>query len=137
MFTSTTNANMSDCSTTDQYAFVVADLDGIIRFWSQGAETLFGYDSAGAIGRPVDLIIPDEFREKHWAGFRAAMRRGGLKGGVDQVPTRVPVLRSDGTTTRFSARVHLLRDAEGHATGVAVVFGASTIDGAISQEGQL
>jgi two-component system, OmpR family, phosphate regulon sensor histidine kinase PhoR len=46
-------------------AVVVTDISGLISYWSPGAEQLYQWDSAQAIGRPLnDLIIPEENSEK-------------------------------------------------------------------------
>ena len=39
-------------------AIVSKPLDGVIRTWNAGAERLFGYPAAEALGRPIALIIP-------------------------------------------------------------------------------
>jgi PAS domain S-box-containing protein len=44
---------------TAQDAIIFADREGIIRLWNAGAETLFGYPAAEALGHSLDLIIPD------------------------------------------------------------------------------
>jgi PAS domain S-box-containing protein len=48
-------------------AIVSKSLDGVITSWNTGAERIFGYSAAEAVGRPIDLIIPpdriDEERE--------------------------------------------------------------------------
>ena len=41
-------------------AIVSKTLDGVIRSWNAGAERLFGYTAAEAVGRPITLIIPPE-----------------------------------------------------------------------------
>ncbi|MEX1207531.1 MAG: PAS domain S-box protein [Acidimicrobiia bacterium] len=43
-------------------ALVVAtDISGLISYWSPGAEQLYQWDSAQAVGRPLnELIIPEE-----------------------------------------------------------------------------
>ena len=43
-------------------AIVSKTLDGIILSWNQGAQRLFGYSQAEAVGRSIDLIIPPELR---------------------------------------------------------------------------
>jgi PAS domain S-box-containing protein len=41
-------------------AIIAEKLDGTITAWNPGAEQLFGYTAAEAIGRHVDLIVPSE-----------------------------------------------------------------------------
>src|SRR5262245_197898 len=38
--------------------------DGIILSWNNGAQNLFGYTEAEAIGRPITIIVPDELHEE-------------------------------------------------------------------------
>jgi PAS domain S-box-containing protein len=51
------------------HAVVATDRDGVIRLWNPGAERIFGYPSADAIGQSLDLIIPERLRQRHWEGF--------------------------------------------------------------------
>src|SRR5688572_23018220 len=41
-------------------AGVSKDLDGVITSWNKGAEDLFGYTAAEAVGRPVTILLPAE-----------------------------------------------------------------------------
>ncbi len=41
-------------------AIVSKTLDGIIQSWNAGAERIFGYTAAEAVGRHITLIIPPE-----------------------------------------------------------------------------
>jgi PAS domain S-box-containing protein len=43
-------------------AIVSKTLEGIILSWNEGAQRLFGYSPAAAIGRSIDLIIPLELQ---------------------------------------------------------------------------
>lgn len=54
-------------------AIIWADGDGAIGFWNAGAEALFGHSAAEAAGRRVDVIVPEEYRARHWAGFNKAI----------------------------------------------------------------
>ena len=49
-------------------AIVHADRDGTIRFWNPGAERIFGFAAAEAVGKSLDLIIPEAQRARHWSG---------------------------------------------------------------------
>ena len=55
------------------HAVIVADVDGVITYWSSGAEELLGYQAKDALGRHVDMVIPEHLRKDHWAGFHRAM----------------------------------------------------------------
>jgi PAS domain S-box-containing protein len=44
-------------------AIIAADEEGIIRFWNPGAEHIFGYARDAAIGRSLDIIIPERLRK--------------------------------------------------------------------------
>lgn len=50
--------------TTDDYAIIVQDLDGVIVSWNRGAQSVFGYEQVEAIGKPIDLIFADADREQ-------------------------------------------------------------------------
>jgi len=49
---------------TRSEAIIAADRDGIIRFWNPGAERIFGYIRDDAIGRSLDLIIPERLQQR-------------------------------------------------------------------------
>jgi len=43
-------------------AVITKNLDGIITSWNPAAERLFGYASEDAVGRSIDIIVPEELR---------------------------------------------------------------------------
>lgn len=57
-------------------AVIYADRNGMIQHWNKAAETMFGFTADEAIGRNLDLIIPEHLRAAHWHGFDAAIKRG-------------------------------------------------------------
>ena len=63
-------------------AVIYADEKGMIRRWNRLAVALFGYSAAEAIGRNLDLIIPEHLRAAHWHGFEAAMASGAVKRSI-------------------------------------------------------
>ncbi len=50
-------------------AIIFADAEGKIRFWNRGAERIFGFAEAEALGQSLDIIIPDNLRARHWESF--------------------------------------------------------------------
>jgi len=102
--------------------FVIADREGMICFWSAGAETAFGHPAAEAVGQTLDLIVPPEFREAHWKGFRRAVQSSAahLEGQV----TPFPVCCADGGVLAAPGRLTLVRDPEGEVIAVTVAFGS-------------
>lgn len=61
------------------YAIISTDPDGIITFWSRGAERIFGYSPTDAIGRPGDLIYLPEDRAR--GAFKKEMDVARSEGG--------------------------------------------------------
>ncbi len=56
-------------------AIITIDRRGTIIFWNPQAELMFGYTSNEIIGKPVTLIMPERFREKHKKGLNKAASR--------------------------------------------------------------
>ena len=98
-------------------AIVVADREGVIRFWNAGAEATFGHTAAEAIGESLDIIIPEQLRKRHWAGYDAVMVSGSIKYGTETL--RVPALHSSGSRLSIEFRVLLLRNERGAIVGIA------------------
>ncbi len=57
-------------------AIIFADPVGLIRLWNGAAERLFGIAAGDAIGKSLDIIIPERLRAPHWRGYNAAMQAG-------------------------------------------------------------
>ena len=105
----------------DNHPIVIADAEGVIRVWNPGAEAAFGHSAAQAIGQTLDLIVPPDFREDHWRGFRRAMAAG--EAAVENQATPFPARRADGQVVETPGRVVLVRTPQGEAIGAMVVFG--------------
>ena len=58
-----------DLTANPRTAVIYARADGMISFWNTAAEALFGYAAAEVKTKRIDLIVPEEFRAMHWAGF--------------------------------------------------------------------
>jgi PAS domain S-box-containing protein len=107
-------AGMSD-------AIVYADAEGVIRGWSRGATRIFGFAEAEALGRLLDLIIPENLRERHWQGYRGTMRTGQSRYGEGQILS-VPAVRKDGTRISVDFTIVPFTDEAGQMIGIAAVM---------------
>ena len=106
-------------------AIVFADRDGVIRLWNRGAEVLFGFPAADVIGSNLDVIIPEQFRQAHWAGFRRAVASGHTRHG-DKVRTTRAVHRF-GHKLYVDLTFALVRDQSGLVIG-SVAMGRDCSD---------
>jgi PAS domain S-box-containing protein len=102
-------------------AIVAADKDGRIVLWNPGAERIFGYRERDAVGRSLDIIIPERLREPHWEGYTRVMNGGQSRYGSGDV-LAVPALRSDGSRISIEFTIVPLRDPAGKLTGLAAVI---------------
>jgi PAS domain S-box-containing protein len=102
-------------------AIVYADTDGRIAFWNKGAERIFGFSEAEAIGKSLDVILPEDFREHYWNRYAKTVRTGKTRYGAGEV-LAVPALRKDGT--RISVELTLLPfvDRAGRILGMAATL---------------
>ncbi len=104
----------------DQHAIVIADADGVIRLWSAGAASLFGHAATDAVGKKLDLVIPQEFRDQHWNGFGRAMKAGVVDG--EGTFFDIPGLCSGGVVRTLRGQLHVLRDEGSAAIGAMAIF---------------
>ncbi len=101
-------------------AVIYADRTGTIRRWNRSAAAVFGYDRSEAIGRNLDLIVPEHLRAAHWRGFEAAMSSGVLK--LDGRPTLTRATHKGGGKLYIEMTFALVKDgAEGPAVGSVAV----------------
>ena len=102
-------------------AIIAADRDGVIRFWNPGAERIFGYVENDAVGRSLDLIIPERLQQRHWDGYRRTMDSGKSRYGEGDLLS-VPALHKNGSTISVEFTVIPLRDESGKMIGMAAIM---------------
>src|SRR5580704_13821984 len=87
---------------------LVIDTAGIILAWGREAEALLGYTEAEALGKSVELIMPEHFRARHHAGFARFVQTG-----VRTLPevTTSPMIHKNGETRRLQISVEAVRDS--------------------------
>jgi len=106
-------------STSD--AIIATDRDGRITFWNPGAERIFGFTAAAAIGQSLDIIIPENLRARHRSGFRHTMATGTSRYGHGDLLS-VPGLTREGARISVEFTILLLRDGMQAVTGTVAVM---------------
>src|SRR6516162_11696963 len=106
-------------------AIIYADADGMIRRWNRGATRIFGFTEAEALGRSLDIIIPENLRERHWQGYRATMRTGQSRYGAGQILS-VPAVRKDGARVSVEFTIVPFTDKTGQMIGIAAIMRDAT-----------
>jgi PAS domain S-box-containing protein len=105
-------------------AIIGKTLDGVITTWNPGAEKIFGYTAAEAIGRRMVMLFPPE-RVAEEAGLLARIARGERVEHFETVR-----VRQDGSRIAVSVAISPIKDAQGK------IIGASTIARDISERTQ-
>ena len=102
-------------------AIIVADAKGVIQLWNPGAERIFGYSAAEAVGQSLDLIIPNALRERHWQGYEQVMQTGSSRYGDGDV-LAVPGWRKDGKRISLEFTIVPLHGPDGRLQGMGAVL---------------
>jgi PAS domain S-box-containing protein len=106
---------------TETDAIVASDKQALIQFWNPGAERIFGYTHADAIGQPLDIIIPPRLRERHWLGYHRVMATGESQYSHGDV-LAVPGKRKDGADISLEFTIIPLRDQTGQITILVAIM---------------
>jgi PAS domain S-box-containing protein len=101
-------------------AIVAAGADGSIILWNHAAERIFGHTEEEALGRSLDLIIPEHLRLRHWEGYRKVMATGETRYGADIL--RVPALHKDGRRLSIAFTVALLYSAAREVQAIVAII---------------
>ena len=88
---------------TSPDAAVIANEDGTIQYVNSKFEEQFGYDREEIIGQPVEVLLPEEYREQH-PGMRAAYLAHPVIRGMGSRPELI-AMRKDGS--EFYAEISL------------------------------
>jgi two-component system sensor histidine kinase/response regulator len=92
-------------------AFVGMDAEGTIIDWNPQAEVIFGWKAEEALGQTLaDAIIPERFREAHFAGLKRFLETG--EGSVIQRRLELVALHRSGREFPVEVTISPIRDAE-------------------------
>jgi PAS domain S-box-containing protein len=95
-------------------AILSKTLEGTILTWNKGAERVYGYTAAEAIGRSILFVIPPHRRAEN-EDVLAQVRRGE---GISYETERQ---RSDGQIIRLAVTVSPVRNTEGEIVGMSTI----------------
>jgi PAS domain S-box-containing protein len=101
-------------------AIIVSDTEGKITLWNPAAERMFGFTEDEALGKSLDLIIPQRLQARHWEGYAKTMRTGETRYGNDVL--KVPAAHKDGRALSIAFTVALLYSAPGQLSGIVAVI---------------
>ncbi|KRR02357.1 histidine kinase [Bradyrhizobium valentinum] len=96
-------------------AVIYANRSGEIVRWNRASIDLFGFAPEEALGRSLDLIIPEHLRASHWSGFNAAMTKGVMK--LQGRPTLTRALHKSGTKLYVEMTFAVVKGDEGEVLG--------------------
>jgi PAS domain S-box-containing protein len=98
---------------------IIAGNDGTILEWNAGADRIFGWTRAQALGQNIDMMIPDNQKDQHWEGYDRVLESGETKFGNGDLLT-VSALRADGTRVGVEMSITPLQQ-EGNVAAIAVI----------------
>lgn len=110
---------------------VIVDGAGVIETVNSQMEELFGYDRKELIGRPIEMLIPERFRQQHVAhrqAYTAAPRARSMGPDLDLFG-----LRKDGTTFPIDVSLNALQTE----TGVSVIASVRDVTERVEAEDTL
>ena len=94
---------------------IFADRQGVIQIWNSAAVELFGFRPEEAVGRTLDIIVPEHLRHTHWEGFGKAVASGHTKHGTGAMKTRAT--HKAGHKLYVSLAFSVVKDREGKVIG--------------------
>jgi PAS domain S-box-containing protein len=109
-------------------AIVGKDLDGIIQTWNAGAERVYGYTAAEAVGQSIAMLLPPERRDEEH-GILARLKQGERVEHFETVR-----VRKDGAQIRVSVTISPIRDRNGQIRGASHIARDITVQKAIEEQ---
>jgi PAS domain S-box-containing protein len=76
---------------------ILASNDGTILEWSEGAAQIFGWSRQQAVGENIDMMIPDNQKDDHWAGYDRVLGAGTTQYPGAALLLSVSALKADGS----------------------------------------
>jgi len=109
---------MRSITTSAQDAIIMMDAEGLISFWNQAAERIFGFTNDEAVGRNLHtLIVPQRFHQAHHAAFPAFLKSG--QGAAIGKTLDLEAQRKDGAEINVQLSLSAIQiSGQWHAVGI-------------------
>jgi PAS domain S-box-containing protein len=101
-------------------AIIARTLEGVITSWNPAAARMFGYSADEIIGKPTDLLIPEDQADE------AKTAQAKISTGQPVEHLETSRVRKDGTVFPASITFSPVRDADGAVVGVSVIYRDTT-----------
>ena len=101
-------------------AIIVVDAHEKIVMWNPAATRIFGYSEAEALGKTLDLIVPERQRHRHNEGCRKSMETGITRYGTSLL--KVPALHKSGSMLSIAFMVGMLFDEHQKVNGIVATI---------------
>jgi len=102
-------------------AVICADCGGLIRFWNSGAERTFGFLRDEAVGKSIEIIIPEGLRQRHRDTYPLILETGRSP-HPSYEPRSMRAQTKSGQTISVHFTVALLPGPYGLVAGIAAVL---------------
>jgi len=109
-------------------AIVSKTLDGVIVSWNAGAQRIYGYTSAEAVGQPITILCAPEHRDDI---FRNLER---VKRGIHIEHFETTRIRKDGRKIDISLSISPIKGASGEVIGASAIARDITEHKALQRE---
>lgn len=96
-------------------AIISQNLEGIITTWNAGAQHLFGYTEAEAVGRPIFSIMPEALQSSREDIFEK------LRSGQSIAHFETKRVRKDGVPIDVLLAISPIKNAEGELMGASAI----------------
>jgi len=111
-----TRAFLASIVESSDDSIVGTDLEGTILSWNGGAERLWGYSAAEAIGKHITILFPPDRQQDHLLSLGKVRREERVERFESQ---RV---RKDGTQVDVSVILSPIKDSLGRLQGVSAIY---------------
>jgi PAS domain S-box-containing protein len=106
-------AELAAIVASSEESIISMDMQGIITNWNRGAESLYGYSAAEAVGRPISMLVPPGHPDLGMGFLQKAL--AGEK--IDQYETAR--LTKDGRLLELSMTISPMLDESGRQIGIS------------------